>query len=63
MKHYTGFYYCTRSNWDGEMFDVGNLVAVERKSEDFNNTINKVCTKISFGPRRCKIRPNNLMRN
>ncbi len=41
MIHYTGFYFCTRSNWDGEMFDVCNLVSIERKTEDFNNILDK----------------------
>lgn len=39
MIHYTGFYYCTMSNWDNEWFDVTNLVSTERKSEDYDNLI------------------------
>lgn len=41
MTHYTGYYFCTRSNWDDNFFDVPNLVSIERDSEDFDNLIEK----------------------
>lgn len=30
MFHYTGSYYCTRSNWDGQFFEARNLVVIDR---------------------------------
>ena len=29
MKFYSGNYYCSRSNWNGEIFDCRNLVSIE----------------------------------
>lgn len=42
MKHYTGFYFCLQSNWDGTVFDSPNLVSIENKSVDFDNLIDKI---------------------
>ena len=42
MNHYTGFYFCTRSNWDNNTFFVRNLVSIEYKTEDFNNLLVKI---------------------
>lgn len=41
MTHYTGYYFCTRSNWDDKVFSVGNLVSIERESEDYDKLINQ----------------------
>lgn len=42
MIHYTGWCFCTRSNWDNECFDVRNLVAIEYKEkEDYNKLLIK----------------------
>lgn len=41
MFHCTGFYFCTRSNWDNEFFEVRNLVSIECDSQDFKNLIEK----------------------
>lgn len=41
MIHYTGWYFCTKSNWDGTIFDARNLVSIEYDSEDYSNLINK----------------------
>lgn len=29
MLHYTGYYFCTKSNWDGKLFSANNLVSFE----------------------------------
>lgn len=45
MQHYTGYYYCTRSNWDGKIFSAGNLVIIGIEEldsdEDYRNLIVK----------------------
>ncbi len=33
MIHYTGFYFCTRSNWDGGIFYVRNLVSIDGEDQ------------------------------
>ena len=37
MKHNTGWYFCSQSNWDGDFFDCRSLVQVDE--EDFENLI------------------------
>lgn len=39
MKHYTGFYFCTLSNWDDNIFDANNLVSID--NDDFKELIIK----------------------
>lgn len=41
MIHYTGAYFCLRSNWDNDNFDTPNLVSIEYKSEDYAKLIDK----------------------
>jgi hypothetical protein len=36
MEHFTGWYWCSKNNWDGNNFDFGNLVSIEFKKEDYN---------------------------
>lgn len=43
MKHYSGWYYCTESNWTGEYFDVRNLVSIDK--ENAKNLIIKIPTE------------------
>lgn len=51
MKLYTGYYFCTRSNWDGGNFDANNIVEIESNSYeddypyDFEDYANLVKTK------------------
>ena len=39
MIHYTGWYFCTRSNWDNGMFDVRNLVSIGRQEDDYKKLL------------------------
>jgi hypothetical protein len=39
MIHYTGYYFCSQSNWDGEYFHVRNLVSIDE--ENAKNLIDK----------------------
>lgn len=46
MIHYSGYYFCTRSNWDGQNYSARNLVSIEKYDEeygdeDFKNLIAK----------------------
>lgn len=41
MRHYTGWYFCTRSNWDNQSFDARNLVSIDCNTVDFTNIVNK----------------------
>ena len=42
MIHYTGFYFCTQSNWNHDFFYARNLVAIEDNSEDFKILLDKL---------------------
>jgi hypothetical protein len=50
MKHYSGNYFCTKSNWKGDFYDANNLVVIdgfeekcgnEFGNEDFKNLLGK----------------------
>jgi hypothetical protein len=32
MIHYTGWYFCTKNNWDGNTFDARNLVSIDKEN-------------------------------
>jgi hypothetical protein len=39
MIHCTGWYFCTKSNWDNNIFDARNLVDIPYKDIDWENLI------------------------
>lgn len=59
MIHYTGWYFCFKSNWDGKNFDVRNLVSIDE--ENAKNLIIKVplapSTKNNFAHYFKKLKP------
>lgn len=41
MTHYTGYYFCLKSNIDGGVYHARNLVSLGFETEDFKNMIDR----------------------
>ena len=50
MFHCTGYYFCTKSNWNNSNYDSGNLVSINRfKDEDYNtDDFNNLTHEVDF---------------
>jgi hypothetical protein len=55
MKHYSGAYFCTDSNWNGEYYDANNVVTINNHSEeystyDFTNLVDVTENETAWSP-------------